>query len=277
MNTLRGRVCEVVETLSSRKVDVCCIQESRYCGGNCRTIKGKDTRYKLYWSGNDKGTAGVGEEWIEKVFEVQRVSDRIILVKLIVGQHVVTFLSVYAPQSGLSDEVKDLFFDQLHAVTARISKSKRKFIPRLKVWKLKDPQTSSHFQEVFNLRVSTSAGVADGATEDIWNNIKTDCSRQQEVCGTTLPHCWRHETWRWNEHVEKAIAAKRKAFKAWRLVKAPGHCRMQPNEMPDMKCTMLVKKPTKRSTRILTPSLQQSTALLTGLEERTLKLLVTNL
>ena len=40
-----------------------------------RTIKGKDTRYKLYWSGNDKGTAGVGvfvaEEWIEKVFEVQ--------------------------------------------------------------------------------------------------------------------------------------------------------------------------------------------------------------
>ena len=82
MNTLRGRVCKVVETLSRRKVDVCCIQETRYCGGSCRTIKGKDTRYKLYWSGNDKGTAGVGvfveEEWIEKVLEVQRVSDRII-------------------------------------------------------------------------------------------------------------------------------------------------------------------------------------------------------
>ena len=48
------------------------------------------------------------EEWIEKLFEVQRVSDRIIYVKLIVGQCVVTFLVVYAPQSGLS------------AVTARI-------------------------------------------------------------------------------------------------------------------------------------------------------------
>ena len=35
----------------------------------------------------------------------------------------VTFLSVYAPQSGLSDEVKDLLFDQLHAVTARIPAS----------------------------------------------------------------------------------------------------------------------------------------------------------
>ena len=75
VNTLRGRVCKVVETLSLRKVDVCCIQETRYHGGNCCTIKGKDTRYNLYWSRNNKGTAGVGvfvaEEWIEKVFEVQ--------------------------------------------------------------------------------------------------------------------------------------------------------------------------------------------------------------
>ena len=30
---------------------------------------------------------------------------------------------MYAPQSGLSDEVKDLFFDQLRAVTARIPAS----------------------------------------------------------------------------------------------------------------------------------------------------------
>ena len=121
VNTLRGRVCEVVETLPHRKVDVCCVQETRYRGGNCRTIKDKDTRYKLYWSIT---TAGVGvfvaEEWIEKVFEMQRVSDRFILVKFIIGQHVVTFLSVYAQQSGLNDEVKDLFFDQLCAVTARI-------------------------------------------------------------------------------------------------------------------------------------------------------------
>ena len=60
-----------------------------------------------------------------------------------------------------------------------------------------------------------------------------------------------------------------------RREKALGHHTMQPNEMPDMQCTMLVKKPTRRSTRILTPSLQKSTALLTNLEERTLMLLVT--
>ena len=73
-------------------------------------------------------------------------------------------------------------------------KSKRKFTPRFKVWKLKDPQTSNHFQEVFNL--------ADGASEGIWNNIKTGLlNTTEEVCGTTRPHHWGRETWWWNEHV----------------------------------------------------------------------------
>ena len=150
VNTLRGRVSEVVETLSRRKVDVCCIQETRYCSGNCCTIKGKDTRYKLYWSGNDKGTAVVGvfvaEEWIEKVFEVQRGSDRIILIKLIVSQRVVTFLSVYAPQSGLSDEVKELFFDQLRAVSARIPASE--FLIPCGDWNGHEGHAGTEYREV---------------------------------------------------------------------------------------------------------------------------------
>ena len=87
VGTLRGRADEVVETMSRRKVDLCCLQETRWRGGSARMLKGKDSRYKLFWSGNDRGTAGVGfllaEKWIEKVFDVQRISDRIILMKLI--------------------------------------------------------------------------------------------------------------------------------------------------------------------------------------------------
>ena len=116
-----------METLSRRKVDLCCVQETRYRDAHCRIIKGKDSRYKLLWSGNSKGTAGVGvfvaEKWIEKVFEVKRISDQIILVKIIVSQPVLCLLSVYAPQCGLSDSVKDIFYDQLWAVTAMIQAS----------------------------------------------------------------------------------------------------------------------------------------------------------
>ena len=162
--------------------------------------------------------------------------------------------------------------DQLLVCDMRIDeqlKSKRKITPRLKVWKLKDPQTSSHFQEVFNSHVSTSAGVADVATEDIWNNIKTGpLKTTEEVCDTTRPHRWRRETWWWNEPLEKAIAAKRKTFKARKTGK-------DIRALPHMQCTMLVKKPSRGSTRILTPSLQTSTTLLTSLEERTM-MLVTN-
>ena len=102
VNTLKGRVWEVVETLSRRKVDPCCVQETNYWGGHCRIIKSKDSRFKMFWSGNSKGTAGVvvfvAEKWIEKVFEIKRVSDRIILVKIIVGQRVfsVILLRIYS-------------------------------------------------------------------------------------------------------------------------------------------------------------------------------------
>ena len=48
----------------------------------------------------------MAEEWIGKVSEAQRVPDRIILVKLIVGQHVNTILCVNAPQSGLVMRLK---------------------------------------------------------------------------------------------------------------------------------------------------------------------------
>ena len=51
-------------------------------------------------------------------------------------------------------------------------KSKLKFIPRFKFGTLKTIM-SNYFQEVFNSDVSASAGVADAATEDIWNNINT--------------------------------------------------------------------------------------------------------
>ena len=117
----------MVETLSHRKVYLCCVQETRYRGCHCCIIKGKETRYKLFWSGNSKGTAGVGvfvaEKRIKKVFEVKQVSDWIILVKIMVGQGVLCLLSVYAPQCGLSDSVKYLFYYQLRAMTTKIQES----------------------------------------------------------------------------------------------------------------------------------------------------------
>ena len=132
VGTMRGRSAEVVETTSRRRLDLAFMQETKWKGSDSpsdsrkqvRWIKGKDSRYKFFWSGNSEGTNGVGfllaEKWAGSVFDVQRPSDRIILLKLIIGKTVYAFISVYAPQSGRPVTEKDHYYDQLNAVVAKI-------------------------------------------------------------------------------------------------------------------------------------------------------------
>ena len=71
IGTLRGRSSEVVETVSRRGVDLCCLQEVRWHGASACMIVGKDSRYKVFWIGKENGNGGIGillaEEWVEKV------------------------------------------------------------------------------------------------------------------------------------------------------------------------------------------------------------------
>ena len=65
----------------------------------------------------------LAEKWLEKVFDVQRISDRIIQIRLVLGKVVYTFLSIYAPQVGLSDSEKERFFDQLQSSVSKVPSS----------------------------------------------------------------------------------------------------------------------------------------------------------
>ena len=70
---MRSKASEVVETMSRRRVDLCCLQKTRW-KTNPKLIADRDSRYKYFGCGNDEGTCGVGillaEKWWEKVFEV---------------------------------------------------------------------------------------------------------------------------------------------------------------------------------------------------------------
>ena len=100
------------------------MQEVRWRGAGTRTITGKDTQYKLFWVGNQKGNGGVGvmlaEKWIQKVIHVNRVNDRLMLLKVLVGKRVVTIISTYAPQQGLSDDAKEKFYADLILHTSKV-------------------------------------------------------------------------------------------------------------------------------------------------------------
>ena len=135
VGTLKGRQCEVIETLTRRRVDICGVSEHRWAGGlaanQTRRLKGKDSSYQFYWCANKKGLGGVGillaQRLIDKVHEVIRVSDRILLLKLIIGNSVCTFIAVYAPQSGRPEAEKESFYDQLQCTVAKIPASEMLF------------------------------------------------------------------------------------------------------------------------------------------------------
>ena len=44
-----GRSMEVVDELRRRKVDVCCVQETKWRGGSAKIIGAEGERYKFWW------------------------------------------------------------------------------------------------------------------------------------------------------------------------------------------------------------------------------------
>ena len=101
VGTLKKRSNEVVETLSRRHIDICGFQEHRWSGSllpyQTRLLTGKNLSYKLYWCCSQERYGGAGillsEQWIDKVFEVKLVFDRVVL-KLIIGEAVFSFFSI---------------------------------------------------------------------------------------------------------------------------------------------------------------------------------------
>ena len=110
---------EVVETISRRNIDICCLQEVRWRCTGTRLVTGKVTQYKLFWVGNKEGISGMGaliaEKWIDKVIYINLVNER-----LLIGNQVLTMISAYAPQQGLNDEAKESFYADQMQHTSKI-------------------------------------------------------------------------------------------------------------------------------------------------------------
>lgn len=126
VNSLTGKVGELVETFDRRRIDFCCVQETRWKGDGKDFYGGLGRRYKLLSKGCKEGTAGVGifvaERWTAHVVKVERISERMLLIKVTVGGKVINILSVYAPQAGRSEEEKDFFWEKLMDVLYVITK-----------------------------------------------------------------------------------------------------------------------------------------------------------
>jgi hypothetical protein len=94
-----GRSGESVECLKRRRVGICCLQETKWKGNGTRLLGVKE----VFWKGIDEGTAeaGVGvliaDKWSDKVVDGWWIEERLMVVRVIVGRHLMSLISAYAP------------------------------------------------------------------------------------------------------------------------------------------------------------------------------------
>ncbi|XP_019246529.1 PREDICTED: craniofacial development protein 2-like [Nicotiana attenuata] len=128
IGTLTGKSIELAKILQKRKVNIACVQETRWAGSKARNAEG----FKLWYSGVVRGKNGVGilvdRDLRESVVEVRRVNDRLMSIKLVIGECTLNVVSAYAPQAGLDEEVKRRFWEGLDEIVRNIPPTERLFI-----------------------------------------------------------------------------------------------------------------------------------------------------
>ncbi|KAK3540640.1 hypothetical protein QTP70_034459, partial [Hemibagrus guttatus] len=120
----KGR--ELADMMERRKVDILCVQETRWKGSKARSI---GAGFKLFYYGVDSKRNGVGvvlkEEFVSNVLEVKRVSDRVMSLKLEIEGVMLNVVSGYAPQVGCELEEKERFWSELDEVMESIPTGER--------------------------------------------------------------------------------------------------------------------------------------------------------
>ncbi|KAK3522142.1 hypothetical protein QTP70_026961, partial [Hemibagrus guttatus] len=120
----KGR--ELADVMERRKVDILCVQETRWKGSKARSI---GAGFKLFYYGVDSKRNGVGvvlkEEFVRNVLEVKRVSDRVMSLKLEIEGVMLNVVSGYAPQVGCELEEKESFWSELDEVMESIPTGER--------------------------------------------------------------------------------------------------------------------------------------------------------
>ncbi|KAG5583105.1 hypothetical protein H5410_053732 [Solanum commersonii] len=125
IGSLTGKSIELVKILKRRKINIACVQETRWVGAKARDVDG----FKLWYSGGSRDRNGVGilvdGDLREQVVEVRRINDRLMTIKLVIGGSTLSVISAYAPQVGLDEEAKKRFYEELDEVVRGIPNTEK--------------------------------------------------------------------------------------------------------------------------------------------------------
>ncbi|KAH1256215.1 LINE-1 retrotransposable element ORF2 protein [Glycine max] len=130
IGTLTEKSMEIVDVMVRRKINFMCLQETKWTGEKAKELD--NSGFKLWYTGKIRSRNGVGiivdKEWKKDVVDVRRVGDRIIVLKLVVGQDTFNVISGYAPQVGLAEHFKVKFWEDLEGVLQDIPQGEKVFL-----------------------------------------------------------------------------------------------------------------------------------------------------
>ena len=113
IRTLTEKSREIADLVERRRVDILCLQETRWTGKKSKDLAGG---HKLIYNGQT-GKNGVAivlaKDIRETLVQVKRRSERVMSIKMSEGKTTVTVISVYAPQVGCEEAEKDQFWSEL--------------------------------------------------------------------------------------------------------------------------------------------------------------------
>ncbi|XP_051780692.1 uncharacterized protein LOC127527100 [Erpetoichthys calabaricus] len=123
VGSMTGKGRELADMMKRRKVDILCMQETKWKGSKASWIGGG---LKLFYHGVDGRRNGVGvilkEQYVKSVLEVKRVSGRVMIMKLEIGGVMMNVVSTYAPQVGCAMGEKEDFWSELDEVMNSVPK-----------------------------------------------------------------------------------------------------------------------------------------------------------
>ena len=61
----------------------------------------------------------MAEEWTKGVVSLDRVSDRLLVVKLVIGEELVVVISAHGPQTGCEEGEKEKFMEELDQLVGK--------------------------------------------------------------------------------------------------------------------------------------------------------------
>ena len=93
---------------------------------------------------------------------------------------------------------------------------RRKFVPRCRIWKLRNADNKADFEQHFLSKIGDQL-IQEGSVNSVWSNLKSCLLHTADaVCGRTKNHRWHKETWWWNHEIDHLVKEKRKAWKVWK-------------------------------------------------------------